>query len=84
MLLILSFRRVLYVICFLLGVSYIDYCDMSRLLCDHHQTALRHSQGTKVRTLWDPISFKTHIKITCRHSKYRNSSIIYVLLCFRR
>ena len=32
---------------------------MFRLLCNHHQAALRHSGGTKVRTLWDPISLTT-------------------------
>jgi len=30
---------------------------MFQLLCNHHQAVLGHNQGTKVRTLWDPISF---------------------------
>jgi len=35
---------------------YIDYGDMFRSLCNHHQALLRLSQRTKVRTLWDLIS----------------------------
>jgi len=42
---------------------YIGYGEMIRLLCNHHQAVLRHSQGTKVRTQWDPISFTTYVKI---------------------
>jgi hypothetical protein len=42
---------------------FIDYGDMFRLLCNHHQAVLRHIEGTKVHTVWDPISFITHVKI---------------------
>jgi len=58
---------------------------MIRLLCNHHQAVLRHSQGTQVRTLWDPIEcallYLDCVLVrpddgyiateTCRHSEYR-------------
>ena len=69
--------------------------DMFWLLCSHHQAILRHSQGTKVRTLWECAPLYLDCVLvwpdggcigteTCCRSQYRNSSIIYVLLCFRR
>ena len=67
---------------------------MFRLLRNHHQAVLRHSQGTKVRNLWEwALLYLDCVLVrpddgcvateTCRHSQYRNSSIIYAL-CFRR
>jgi hypothetical protein len=49
-----------------LKILYIDFGDTFRLLCNHHQAVLRHSQGTNVRTQWDPISFTTYVKIIYR------------------